>query len=483
MSMINSARVGLDNGMGYEWVKALNVPLSLMIYYYYSYYSKYFGPRLTLRMSYVLIGGSLVSMYILLVILPDFVDTLLSKVLNILFYVFRETYCSLHGSYMWVFIQDFYFYANHRKDPNGSERGVADREKSGMVVLVGGLCALASVTGSVILYFHEGNIHFLLVMSIACIGASWGFMEFAFYVMREPVAIAERKRIMELKRSSCREEEPSLFDKNKKLCADCWRLATTNGLLRMLFLEAVMHQFSSNIVNQVFNDALRTGIDQDNDRAYVSGNMFMVVNIAASCLQIIVMPSILTTVTMPYLLLSPPVVTLLTSSGTGVLLTMWRSQQRHHTGDSPRSQDDAACSMLTRWRGGCQELASMGTHSRSGLATMSREQLLSLVVPVTPLVVLKVFEYAVKTSAIEMIFMPMSNEIRYLGRELVRFFGQKVGKWLSQQALSVTVTFVSFYTRSEVDSIALLFICAVACAMWICVTMHLSRHLIKPKLS
>jgi ATP/ADP translocase len=125
----------------------------------------------------------------------------------------------------------------------------------------------------------------------------------------------------------------------------------------------------------------------------------------------------------------------------------------------------------------------MGTHSRSGLATMSREQLLSLVVPVTPLVVLKVFEYAVKTSAIEMIFMPMSNEIRYLGRELVRFFGQKVGKWLSQQALSVTVTFVSFYTRSEVDSIALLFICAVACAMWICVTMHLSRHLIKPKLS
>ena len=422
MSMINSAKAGLGSGVGYEWVKTLNVPVSLLIFYYYSYYSKYFGPRSTLRMSYILIGGSLVIMYMLLIHFTDYIDTGVSRLLNILFYVFRETYCSLHGSYMWVFILDYYNYANNRKDPSTS-KGEDDSEKSSMVVLVGGLCALASVTGSTILYFHNGELHFLLVMSIVGLFASWIFMELAFYIMREPVAIAEDKRLMDLGKASVNGEEPSLLVKNQKLCQDCWRLATSNALLRMLFYEAVMHQFSSNVLNQVFNDTLRTTITQDNDRAYVSGNFWLAVNGLACSLQILIMPFILTTTTMPYIILTLPVITFLASSGSSSLLGVWQGQgDRESSAAAAAAAAQAACRGIRRWTGECSQggaatttafisspssfpslsLLSLSNLLNTGSTTMSPATA-TLLACVSPLGSMKVFEYAVKTSAMEMV--------------------------------------------------------------------------------
>ena len=112
---------------------------------------------------------------------------------------------------------------------------------------------------------------------------------------------------------------------------------------------------------------------------------------------------------------------------------------------------------------------------------MGREQLLPLIATMFPLGTLKVFEYAVKTSAIEMIYMPMSHEERYLGRELVRFFGQKVGKWVSQQALNIITNFISLYCGYKVDSALLLLVCAIVCSGWGYVTMHLAHELINRK--
>ena len=37
-------------------------------------------------------------------------------------------------------------------------------------------------------------------------------------------------------------------------------------------------------------------------------------------------------------------------------------------------------------------------------------------------------EYSIMTSATEMIYMPMGHEHRYLGKELIRFFGHRMGK-------------------------------------------------------
>lgn len=49
---------------------------------------------------------------------------------------------------------------------------------------------------------------------------------------------------------------------------------------------------------------------------------------------------------------------------------------------------------------------------------------------------LKVLEYSIMTSATEMIYMPMSSEQRYLGKELIRFFGHRMGKSAAVMMLS-----------------------------------------------
>ena len=49
---------------------------------------------------------------------------------------------------------------------------------------------------------------------------------------------------------------------------------------------------------------------------------------------------------------------------------------------------------------------------------------------------LKVLEYSIMTSATEMIYMPMNHEQRYLGKELIRFFGHRMGKSAAVMMLS-----------------------------------------------
>ena len=49
---------------------------------------------------------------------------------------------------------------------------------------------------------------------------------------------------------------------------------------------------------------------------------------------------------------------------------------------------------------------------------------------------LKVLEYSIMTSATEMIYMPMNSEQRYLGKELIRFFGHRMGKSAAVMILS-----------------------------------------------
>jgi ATP/ADP translocase len=49
---------------------------------------------------------------------------------------------------------------------------------------------------------------------------------------------------------------------------------------------------------------------------------------------------------------------------------------------------------------------------------------------------LKVLEYSIMTSATEMIYMPMSSEQRYLGKELIRFFGHRMGRSAAVMMLS-----------------------------------------------
>jgi len=50
---------------------------------------------------------------------------------------------------------------------------------------------------------------------------------------------------------------------------------------------------------------------------------------------------------------------------------------------------------------------------------------------------MKVIEYSIMTAATEMIYMPMDSDVRYLGKELVKFFGHKLGKSASSIFLSI----------------------------------------------
>jgi ATP/ADP translocase len=49
---------------------------------------------------------------------------------------------------------------------------------------------------------------------------------------------------------------------------------------------------------------------------------------------------------------------------------------------------------------------------------------------------IKVLEYSVMTAASEMIYMPMDRDVRYLGKELIKFFGHKLGKSTASLILS-----------------------------------------------
>jgi hypothetical protein len=55
---------------------------------------------------------------------------------------------------------------------------------------------------------------------------------------------------------------------------------------------------------------------------------------------------------------------------------------------------------------------------------------------------MKVIEYSVLTSANEMIYMPMNLEVRYLGKECVKFFGHKLGKSTCSIVLSAFSTYL-----------------------------------------
>ena len=80
--------------------------------------------------------------------------------------------------------------------------------------------------------------------------------------------------------------------------------------LQLMFIEALVHQCCSNMLNMMFHDGLRTGVPQDSARAVLVGRFFATVNIAACVLQIFVMPSVLSHSTLPQVLSAIPLILL-----------------------------------------------------------------------------------------------------------------------------------------------------------------------------
>ena len=75
------------------------------------------------------------------------------------------------------------------------------------------------------------------------------------------------------------------------------------------------------------------------------------------------------------------------------------------------------------------------------------------------------------SSAMEMIYMPMGHDVRYLGKELIRFFGHKLGK----SATSLILTYATKSIQPEWDAVVAWSMTAVA--LWGVTMSLLSAHI------
>ena len=171
--------------------------------------------------------------------------------------------------------------------------------------------------------------------------------------------------------SSGEEASPTL-KKTKSFYVESSDLMAKNTTLQLLLLEAILHQGCSNLLNQLFYDGLRRHISSDTGRAVLIGRFFAVINFLSCILQCVVVPLVMTPRLMPSFLTAVPIIVLVATA-----------------------------------------------------ATFTNESLLSVMLGFG---CMKVLEYSVMTSAMEMIYMPMGHEVRYLGKELIRFFGHRLGK-------------------------------------------------------
>jgi hypothetical protein len=177
---------------------------------------------------------------------------------------------------------------------------------------------------------------------------------------------------------------PSGGKKKGGFWSDSWNLICAHRLLQILFIEGLLHQMCGNMLNLMFHNGLRLEIQDDATRARLVGRFFATVNVTSCALQCFVLPHILSHSTLANILARMPVFVLIAA---------------------------------------CYGVVSPGLLSvMLGFGTI------------------KVLEYSIMHSASEMIYMPMGHEVRYLGKELIRFFGHKLGKSASSLVLSALVS-------------------------------------------
>jgi hypothetical protein len=168
---------------------------------------------------------------------------------------------------------------------------------------------------------------------------------------------------------------------------DSWNLIQSNHVLQILFVEAVAHQICTNMLNIMFHNGLRSYMLDDTWKAKLVGRFFSAVNITSSSLQCFVLPILLSQQSLPTILNYLPVIVLIPLSF-GLI------------------QPGLIAVML-----------SFGT--------------------------MKVLEYSIMHSASELIYMPLGQEVRYVGKELIKFFGHKLGKSFASLILSVLIAKLS----------------------------------------
>lgn len=412
-------------GLGNEAIPltiALGSPLSGLVLYLYTKSIKKFGSKFTLRVSFA------VCIFFMAII--TFYGRSLKgysgKIAIVSFYAFREIYVSLLSSQQWAFIA-----------------GTLNKSTASYIVTFSGIVSVASAVGgcSIEQLVGYGGVQALLLTALGATVASSLCAEWAYrwsdvlpvsghstttqqqqeehkatssaappasVVPSGPISTSTsasvdtvRKR-NKLSSTSTEKQPPIVMNKESHAApdhgtvthkkkggfwSDSWNLICKHHLLQVLFVEGILHQMCGNMLNLMFHNGLRSEIADDATRAKMVGRFFATVNITSCSLQCFVLPHILSHATLPDVLRKIPLFVL------------------------------AAVSLGVVSPGLISVMLGFGT--------------------------IKVIEYSIMHSASEMIYMPMGHEVRYLGKELIRFFGHKLGKSGSSLVLSALVSHVN----------------------------------------
>ena len=366
---------------------AVGSPFSALVLYIYATSIKTIGAQQTQRLSNIICLVALLGMLISV----NHLNGLGGKVVIIVFYAFREIYVTLVSTQQWSFIA-----------------ASLDRAGANYLVKFTGFVSVSSAVGGVAVeYFVKtGGVFFLLLIACFCMLASFLLSELAYVQLAAnsvsvPIIVKKRDDV-----------QP-----NSSIWADAYNLISKYKLIRILLLDAILHQSVSNMLNLMFHDGLRINIANSSDRALVVGRFFAVINVISCVLQIFVIPKILFTRTLPHIVVLVPALVL-------VMVVVSCFYPNLYTA-----------------------LVTFGA--------------------------LKTVEYSVMTASTEMIYIPTSYAVRYLGKEFVRFFGHKLGRSVSSLVLSA----VSYRLQPTLQTQLLW--CLVATLLWGVVMLELSRTLIE----
>ena len=261
--------IGLGNG-ALSFTVAVGSPISAMVLFLYARSIKRNGPRVTLLVSNICCLILLGLMSVACGSLKGFWGQ--SSVL--LFFCFREIYVSLLSTQQWSFIAS-----------------VLDSKTSNYLVTFAGVVSVASAVGgcSVEYLVTLGGVRALLITAFVSCGFSFISAEIGTYLARteegksrvhsglSKFSTQGTKDIISgtssgdtLKDKTIKKEGEAVVNDNKDSGADkkevskgFWRkslkLLMKHETLQLLFIEALIHQCCSNMLNMMFYDGLRTG--------------------------------------------------------------------------------------------------------------------------------------------------------------------------------------------------------------------------------
>jgi ATP/ADP translocase len=308
-----------------------------------------------------------------------------SKFVIISFYAFREIYVSLISSQQWAFIAT-----------------TLNKTTSSYIVCFSGIVSIAGAFGgcSIEQLVNYGGVSSLLITSSVAILCSYLCAECSYFLIdnnnNNNINIKQNDLIQDKSLSSHSDfnktettntktstlSSPTSSSsttttatakiKKSYFLIDSWNLILKYPLLQILFLEGLSHQLCTNMLNLMFHNCLRIEILDDSIRAMLVGRFFAIVNITACILQLFILPTILSYKTLPYVICIIPIIIFIS-----ILFGIFYP---------------------------------------------------SLILVMFGFGTIKVLEYSIMHSASEMIYMPMGHEVRYVGKELIRYFGHKLGK-------------------------------------------------------